>query len=309
MRRILLLNMALFLTFTFPVLHKTQTKDCEDKLPKPEDYPAAGSDCKRRVNVSPWVGTPAVEFTKTGQCVLSINTCKGGKCYKSGAREIGTDFCEDYWRVHRALANREICCDEKDDLPCTAPEPTSEGPNWFDTTYRCKELQSTTVTHRKVGARCEITYSACGTVVYTVLGVSGSAQLCENWANAHESTFPSRVCCDRWRQAVRPGSRCNPAADADCDGVLNVRDDYVDVPKTYETLPDGPIDQAPPGFNFGEISPTEPCEDCKWVLTKGKLNCSSAASQPHSYVATWKCPKTGIEMTTVKTAPATVPCK
>ena len=79
-------------------------------LPNPADYPAASPNCLRKANVSPWVGTPAVDSNKTSQCVLTIHTCAGVKTYKSAVRAGGTGMCDDYWKVHDALLNREICC-------------------------------------------------------------------------------------------------------------------------------------------------------------------------------------------------------
>jgi hypothetical protein len=83
----------------------------QNTLPDPADYVAAGPHCQRRVNVSPWVGTPVVEWPKTYRCVLDIHTCDGTKTYKSSIRPGGTGMCDDYWNVHNALVNREICCD------------------------------------------------------------------------------------------------------------------------------------------------------------------------------------------------------
>ena len=79
-------------------------------LPSPADYPAAGPNCRRKINLSPWVGTPGVDWPKTYQCVLTIHTCDGVKTYKSAVRPGGTGMCDDYWKVHDAMANREICC-------------------------------------------------------------------------------------------------------------------------------------------------------------------------------------------------------
>ena len=81
----------------------------EPALPNPADFPAAAAGCQGKRDVSPWVGTPAAGPT-TFQCVLTIQTCDGPKTFKSGARPGGTGMCDDYWKVHGALANREICC-------------------------------------------------------------------------------------------------------------------------------------------------------------------------------------------------------
>ena len=79
-------------------------------LPNVADYPAADPNCPRKTDVSPWVGTPVVDWPKTYQCVLTIHTCDGVKTHKSAVRPGGTGMCDDYWKVHDALVNREICC-------------------------------------------------------------------------------------------------------------------------------------------------------------------------------------------------------
>jgi hypothetical protein len=308
MRRVLFVATTILATITFSLSPTAVTQQLGgDKLPNPADY-SAGTDCKSKSRLQPSVTTPERGTTSQFRCVLSFYNCELRKTEIYTSDEHGpVARCESYWARAAELQEREVCCDK---LDCTPPEPISDGPNWFDTTYRCKELQPTKVTHRVVGAKCEIKYSACGSVVYTIRSsVSMTPASCEHWASGHETKFPSRVCCDRWREATKPGSPCNPLADADCDGRPNAQDGYVNESMNYELLPGAPIDEPPRGLSFGEMSPTEPCEDCKWVLTKGKLNCSSGPDQPHNYVATWKCPKTGGEISTVKTAPATVPCK
>ena len=107
----------------------TPTQDpAQQKLPNPNDYPVAGANCGRKVDVSPWVGTPAVEFTKTARCVLTINTCEGVKTFTSEVREVGQNICDDYWAVHQAFANREICCETENpgrDSESSTPTPAN----------------------------------------------------------------------------------------------------------------------------------------------------------------------------------------
>lgn len=105
----------------------------QSNLPNPADYPAAGPNCRRTVKLSPWIGTPGVEWPKTFQCVLSMHTCEGPKTYKSGVRPAGTGMCADYWRVHDALVNREVCCDACAEAgascqPCTGDEANKRNP-------------------------------------------------------------------------------------------------------------------------------------------------------------------------------------
>lgn len=110
MRRILLLTVTLLLIPSF-YSAAAEPEQAEEPLPTPADYPAAGPSCKRKVKLSPWVGTPVVDWPNTFQCVLDIHTCDGVKTQKSGARASGIDMCADYWKAHAVLSTREICCD------------------------------------------------------------------------------------------------------------------------------------------------------------------------------------------------------
>ena len=101
-----------------------------DPLPDPDTYPAAGPTCRRRVNMSPAVVTPGVDWPNTYRCVLDIHTCEGTKTTTSGVRDGGTGMCDDFWSVHHALANREICCDQGEpsrersaEVPVPTPPP------------------------------------------------------------------------------------------------------------------------------------------------------------------------------------------
>ena len=131
------------------------------------------------------------------------------------------------------------------------------------------------------------------------------------------SQVGSKVCCDRFRQPVQSG-QCDPRNDIDCDGRPNHMDIQT-IPGGYTVpLPDINIYSIPPGaavapFPEG-LNPDDPgfvpnsngC-DCKWQLIKGVLNCGTAG-QGHSYVATWKCPTSGREVTTRKDATPNTPC-
>lgn len=60
MRRNPLLPMILLLTIHFLTSLTVRTQQTQEGKPLPNaaDYPEAGANCKRRVNLSPWVGTP-----------------------------------------------------------------------------------------------------------------------------------------------------------------------------------------------------------------------------------------------------------
>src|SRR5687768_7037917 len=117
MKRIMLLALTLLFTISAlllrPVQMQTPTQTPTRALPEqplvnPADYPEAGPSCKRKVDVSPWVGTPGVEWPNTFQCVLKIDTCDGVKTSVSAVRPSGTGMCADFWKVHDELVNRKI---------------------------------------------------------------------------------------------------------------------------------------------------------------------------------------------------------
>jgi hypothetical protein len=84
----------------------------QNLLPNPAEFIPAGPQCQRRVNMSPIVGTPAVDWPRTYQCVLTFHTCTGPRTIRSSVRPGGEGMCADYWGVHDALAQRQICCDQ-----------------------------------------------------------------------------------------------------------------------------------------------------------------------------------------------------
>jgi hypothetical protein len=113
MRLCLLFTLVILLSIGLPLLPLGQSQKPEEvKLPVPQDFPEAGENCKRRVNMSPWIGMPGVDWPNTFQCVLQIHTCEGVKQYKSGVRNAGATMCADYSRTLAAFVNREICCDK-----------------------------------------------------------------------------------------------------------------------------------------------------------------------------------------------------
>ena len=128
----------------------------------------------------------------------------------------------------------------------------------------------------------------------------------------------SKVCCDKWREAVRTGVPCNPLIDMDCDGKPNTNDFYIprpgsifpDINNLFATADGATVDPFPSGLNPDDrdfLPPPEKC-DCKWELLKGTLTCSPDGKKPHEYRATWRCPSTGNTRPTRKEAPATAPC-
>jgi len=136
--------------------------------------------------------------------------------------------------------------------------------------------------------------------------------------------YPGTVCCDIWREGVSAGSGCNPETDADCDGLPNNRDSFLNSEPYYapprsgsyqETFFKGAddfnpanFDPRPPGLSWDELMPNEPCKKCKWMALSGKLTCSPDGRSEHEYKAIWVCPTTGTQRTVTKRAPASAPC-
>jgi hypothetical protein len=330
MRRILLLMIPLLLIPSFFSATATTPQQTGDPLPNPADYTEAGAYCRRRVKVSPWVGTPGVDWPKTFQCVLVIHTCDGVKRFTSGVRPGGTGMCDDYWRVHNALADRVICCDQgsrEEKRPPDgkgSPERKCEPrTSWFDDTSDCKEVKSPQLVIRQGTA----TLYMCGYSVFQYRDSNLNDQL---FADAYRAAMrdqllassSSKVCCDKFRQAVRTRKPCDPRVDVDCDGTPNRTDIHDRTMPDIDTFirPDNAsIDPFPYRFDTSnpDFLPDRTARNskgvgdcpCKWELVKGELKCSPDGKQKHYYKATWKCPKTGAEVSTVKYAPATAPCE
>ena len=332
MRRILLLTLLLVVipslfSATAAPQQTAPSQQSGDPLPNPEDFVETGANCRREVKVSPWVGTPGVDWPNTFRCVLVIHTCDGVKRYTSGVRPAGTGMCDDYWRVHNALADRMICCDrgsrqknepseEKPESECQPPAP------WFDDASGCKESKSPELIIARGTARLYM----CG---YLVFQYKDSNLDDPVFANAYRAamkdqllaTSSSTICCDKFREAVRTRKPCDPRVDLDCDGTPN-RTDVHDT-----TMPDidsfvrpanAAIDPFPYQFDTSnpDFLPNRTARNskgvgdcpCKWELIRGELKCSPDGKLNHYYKATWRCPKTGAEVFTTRYAPATVPC-
>lgn len=111
-RTVALVAFLLLAPLPFLASADTQVTDVEG-LPNPTDYVAAGSQCKSKVKVTPWLSTPAVDFPKTSKCVLEVVTCRGVIKFNSNPRPNAKGMCLDYQKVHDILENREACCDRK----------------------------------------------------------------------------------------------------------------------------------------------------------------------------------------------------
>jgi hypothetical protein len=238
------------------------------------------------------------------------------------------------------------------------PKPTCKerGPDdvpWFDpgSPSGCEKLQNTRMSANwssEGGGTCTLRLTACNYTVLTmpVRFVSPGALRFKSYPGhtapmpgyrritRAECTpqlydtligdYPNTVCCDAWNEGVSARSGCNPETDADCDGLPNDRDGYLNVEPFYapprpgslrDQLSDGAsafdpanFDPRPPGLSWDELMPNEPCKKCKWTATSGKLTCSPDGRAEHEYKATWVCPSSGVIRTVTKRAPASAPC-
>lgn len=325
MRRLLPFGFCLFLTFTFLLPTASTQQTAQNVLPDPASFVPAGPNCQRKVRVSPWVGTPSVNWPTTLECMLTIHTCTGPKTIRSAERKGGTGVCDDYWKVHDALATMEICCDpgSPGETPSPEPTPAEKPPDtkcppstpWFGSS-NCKSSPKDPLITVSGGTA---TLYVCGQpVFYHVQKELHDPLFAEAYRAAlrdHvESRLQGRICCDAFEEAVKTGKPCNPKEDVDCDGILN-RDDLVQDAKNLPDInaftrpEDASVDFYPSDyFEARRLPETLECA-CKWQLVKGELRCSRDGKEQHSYVATWRCPSTKQEVVIVNYAPPTTPCE
>jgi hypothetical protein len=171
-----------------------------------------------------------------------------------------------------------------------------------------------------------VSVSFCGYAVWSFIGRTSDGQVDHAFNERYKSTLTkwvrlqvgSRICCDKFQDAIRRSQPCDPRVDVDCDGKQNGSDSVWSI-EMGASLPDinifrkpqgAAIDRFPPGFDPDDpnfMPPYDKC-DCKWELMKGTLTCSPDGKQPHVYQARWRCPATGKEQVTRKEAPASAPC-
>jgi hypothetical protein len=300
----LLLTITILMTVTFlpsPTVKTQQTGNDEfpkpynpavDQSPKRADYPDAGKNCEFKQQLAPFLTMIGAGPT-TKRCSLSVYNCRTDKTdeYQSAPREseaVSLD-CNDYEDIKAALGRIEICCD------CARPTP------WFDTSPRsgCKEVKEPQLT---ISGGSAILYMCRYPVFHYTSKHLLDPDLVEVYRAAVLSDLQynglAKVCCDKFKEAVRTGKPCDPRSDVDCDGVPNKSDVHStdgQLPKIdgkYTVGPDAKPDAFPTGMTVDAILPPAACEDCKWVLTAGKLKCNPDKTKRHEYEATWRCPTT-----------------
>jgi hypothetical protein len=216
----------------------------------------------------------------------------------------------------------DYCAKSPPDEKCEKPAP------WFDTSSSSGcNLQDTLITIDQQTATA--TVSMCGYTVLKHVSENFGANVDKIFGAAYTSAFkqeiPKKVCCDKFREAARTGSPCDPRTDLDCDGKPNQTDvatSSFPVIDIFTRAANAPIDPFPFNFNLfdPEFSPNAAARGskgvgdcaCKWELIKGELKCNGVVdangNKQHVYTATWRCPSTKAEVFTTKYAPSTAPC-
>jgi hypothetical protein len=297
----------------------------QNELPDPASFPAAGPNCQRRMTLSPWVGTPASRTPGKFHCVFSLTTCRESLTVTSDERDSGTDMCADYWKVHGALASREICCDQDaaTETPTPQPSPGEKPPDtkcapslpWFGGSNCKSEPKDPLITVSGGTATLHI----CGQPVFYNVEKSLLDSLFSDAYRAAlrdhvQGRIRGKICCDEFEEAVKTGHPCNPKDDVDCDGIPNKTDlvkdaNYLPDINAFTKPEEATVDFYPSDyFDAQRLPKTSECA-CKWELVKAELKCSLDGKEQHLYVARWRCPSTKREDILVNYAPASTPCE
>ena len=216
------------------------------------------------------------------------------------------------------LVLKHACETGEDPLPEKCEPP---GAPWLGPSSDCKDAQTWQVLQKGPA----VAVSMCGEIIFTNSRIGTDPIFSDAYIGAlkdHlQQTIAGKVCCDKFRQAMKTGAPCDPRQDVDCDGKPNAEDDSRRYPDDTAPFPSidiissaggAGVDIFPPGLSLDEIYPdVESCKDCRWQLMKGELKCNvnTPDGQRHVYQAKWKCPSTGVEVDTFKYAAVTAPCK
>ena len=240
-------------------------------------------------------------------------------------------FCQRVRTVRKFSSFKEACpglasvCESSSSEPstkrdCEPPVPWQTASSYSGT--GCKDIQSPQVSVNQ-GV---VSLAFCGYAVWSYVGRASDGQIDNAFNQRYQSTLTkwvktqigTRICCDKFQEAIQGHRSCDPRVDVDCDGKPNASDS-VWSSEVGASLPDinifkraggAAFDPFPPGFDPDDPSfmPSQDKCDCKWELMKGTLNCSPDGTQPHVYQAKWRCPATANELSTRKEAPANAPC-
>lgn len=226
-----------------------------------------------------------------------------GDSYKEWSKEDRKAICKNLASSGRTAASCPAfktlmaACEQDGNVPpgaqptptpkCDPPAQGSEDGPW--NRADCKSFQD--VLFRRTGG--SIVVSACGQII----GKSqGDALILE----AMQAAWPKKICCDKL--SGPRDTACDYSVDLDCDGTPNGRDDVPDNysgEETFYNIPAGTkYDPLPKGLRLSDLLPDIACDGCKWELVKGDKKCTAKSSGTGLfwYEATWKCPKTGMEV-------------
>lgn len=171
---------------------------------------------------------------------------------------------------------------------CDPPAEGSEDGPW--NRADCKDFQD--ISFRLTGRA--LVASACGLVL------ARNERADSLMMEAMRAAWPTKICCDKLRGPRN--TPCDYSVDLDCDGTPNLRDDTPDNyggEETFYTIPRGTTyDPLPKGLRLSQLLPDIACDGCKWELVKGEKKCTarSGGTGIFWYEATWRCPKTGMEV-------------
>src|SRR6266550_1924569 len=275
MRRLLLLTTTILVTLLPSPTVQTQQPE-KDQFPKPETYPPAGPNCKNKVQLAPWLGTPGAGPGRN-RCLLTVYNCRTDTTdiYTSGPRESGTVSldCSDYERAKDALGSIFICCDKD----CEQPKPRNDDPPWLDENAPCQNRQQGTYSwgqNRRNPSDVSVSISICGQVIRFV-----QPNMMGERIPPGVNSFD--VCCDAWQNAVSTRSPCNAQRDIDCDGILNESDRRPLSARFRELtaadfVSNSPLSNLPFWREIHNAMPSQnDCKDCKWELVGIKYTCEN----------------------------------
>lgn len=215
-------------------------------------------------------------------------------------------ICDKYSRLDTFPFSRSFV-----DCPVLQPfckpkcQPVSP---WFDSSPKsgCKDVRKPEIKVEEGTAFLRM----CGWGVFAYTPTDKDPLLMQAYVAALKEhvdmRIGSRICCDKFLAAAKPGSECDPRFDLDCDGQLNPSDrtedgNFPDISEfgVAEGAMGGGeerrIDAAPPWFRPGDagfMPPIDLCA-CKWELVTSTRTCAKTQAGFHVWQSSWRCPSTG----------------
>jgi hypothetical protein len=127
------------------------------------------------------------------------------------------------------LILRHACETGEDPLPEKCEPPRTP---WFDPMANCQDAQEWEI--KQTGGT--VTVSMCGEIMFKNTTVGTDAMFSTAYIGALRDvlrwSIGDKVCCNKFREAMRTGTPCDPRKDLDCDGTPNstdVEDDFPDI--------------------------------------------------------------------------------